>query len=98
MEVLHILLQCLFLAAGAGVLRGLAVLGHTAGIHNVAAHAVVPLGSVGHFPGIHLRILVVVHQAFHTALQVEQVGVAHLFPTSATLAYGRSVPLPDVRR
>lgn len=37
-------------------------------------------------------------EAFHTALQVEQVGVAHLFPTSATLAAGEVVPLPDVRR
>ena len=28
----------------------------------------------------------------------KQVGYTDLFPTSATLAYGRSVPLPDVRR
>ena len=92
MEVPHIVGHRLQLCCRARVLGGLAVLGQASGIHDVSAHAVVALGTVGHFPRIDLRILVVIDKAFHLAVQVYQGGIAYLLPATPTLAYRVSVP------
>ena len=81
-----------------GVLGGLAVSGNAADVHNVPGCGVVPFCPVGNLPGIHLCVLVVVHQAFHLSVQVYHVGIADLLPPAATLAHRVGVPVADVRR
>lgn len=47
----------------------------------MAAHGIVTGHAVGHFPRVHIRVLVIVHQAFHSAVQMEQVGISDLLPS-----------------
>ena len=89
-EVPHIRCHGLQLCRRAGVLGGLAVLGKASGIHHVPAHAVVARGTVGHFPWIHLCVLVVVDKALYLAARqgIETTafnGVTLLLPKEAGL-------------
>jgi hypothetical protein len=58
----------------------------------VSADGIVTFGSIGYFPWINIRILIIVNEAFHLAVQMYQVGISHLLPATPTLAYRVSVP------
>ena len=83
MEILHVLLKRLFLPGGTGVRRRFTILCTPTGIDDMAAHGIVTGHAVGHFPRVHIRVLVIVHQAFHSAVQMEQVGISDLLPAAA---------------
>ena len=61
-------------------------------------NGVITRRTVGDFPRVDICVLVVIHKAFNASVQVEQVGVAYLFPATAALAYRGGVPTADVRR
>ena len=61
----------------------------------MTAHAVVACCAVGDFPRIDVPVLVIVHEALHTAVQMEQVRITDL-PPAAPCGDGRGVPPPDV--
>ena len=84
-EVFHVLLKRTLLARRTRLLRGLAVFGYTAGIHDMTADGIIAGHAVGDFPRVHVRVFVVVHQAFHAAIQMEQVSISDLFPAAPAL-------------
>ena len=89
-ELEDVSLESLALCRRAGILRAHVAVA-SAHIHDVPAHAVVARSSVGHFPRVHLSVLVVLYQSLHTPVKVEQVGIAHLLPAAPCRGW-RGVP------
>ena len=96
-EVLHIAFQCRTLCHSARVLR-FSSLVTTTHIHYVPTHAVISCCTVGNFPLIHLRILVVINESLHAPVKMYHIRVAHLLPATPTLAYWVGVPVTYLRR
>ena len=91
-KVLHIAFQRLTLCFGTRVLRLPCFITATH-IHYVPTHAVISCCTVGNFPWVNLRILVVIYQSFHASVQVNHIRVTHLLPATTTLAYWVGVPV-----
>ena len=49
----------------------------------MAAHRVVAFDTIGHLPRVDTCILIVIHKPLHPTVQVEEVSIANLLPTSA---------------
>ena len=95
-EVSHIIGKSLLLLQGAGVERFTVVLAHTSCIDNMPAHGIETSSTIGNLPWVHFRILVVIHQALYTTIQMYEISIAHLLPSSAALGWRIAVPVPDV--
>ena len=71
-EVFHVLLKRTLLTRRTRVLRGLSVLSAPTGIHDMTADGIIAGHTVGDFPRVHIRVLIIIHQALHAAIQMEQ--------------------------
>lgn len=90
----HIISQRIFLYRGSGV-GGLSTDTNSTSVNYMPCYLIEPLSSIGHFPRINHGVLVVLHQALYSAIEVYQVGVTYPVPTPASRR-GRQVPAPDV--
>lgn len=97
-KVLYIPFQRLCLPRCPGILRRFPVQSHASSVHDMPAYRVKPGGPVRHFPGINLRVLIVLNQPLDTAVQVYQVRIADLLPATSAPAYRIRMPSADLGR
>ena len=95
-EIEDIGLHSLKLCRCTGILGRFSVPGTAAGIDDVSADGVIALSSIGHLPRVDMRVLIIVDKSLHRTIQVDDVCVAHLSPTSPALRQGGGVPPADV--
>lgn len=95
-KVFDVFLHGFELCRSTGIFRSPSVAGHPTGVDYMAADTVIARSPIGHFPRVHVCVLVILHQTLYGPVKLEQVRISDLFPATPALPGRVRVPRLDV--